>query len=73
MDKAKKTLWMLEYPQGKSSLLVPFYALSEDDARRKAFEWAQEEGVPLTEPSLRHFPNGFTILRNRLPGYVEEP
>jgi hypothetical protein len=68
----KKTLWMLEYPQGKSMLLVPLYAVSHDDARRKAFEWAQEEGVPHTEPALRHFPNGFTVVLSRLPGCIEE-
>ena len=67
-----KTLWMLDYRQGKWSNLVPIYAVDEQEAWRKAHSWAEQHNVLLSEDAtLVHFPHGFTIYRRVLPGSVE--
>jgi len=70
-----KMLWMLEYPQGKGVLLVPLYAVSEEDAQHKAALWAELKRVELPSPLILHpYPHGFMggAYEDRLPGKLLE-
>jgi hypothetical protein len=70
-----KTLWMLDVPYEdmKGSVLVPLYAVDEQEAWIEAYHWAvqRERTLPATA-TLVHFPNGFTMYRRVLPGRSEE-
>ncbi|HLJ36524.1 MAG TPA: hypothetical protein VKU38_22895 [Ktedonobacteraceae bacterium] len=65
-----KTLWMLacRTKEGHMHQLVPFYALSTEDAEQQIQQWLSEQPCSIVRISLRLFPNGFVICRQRLRG-----
>ena len=68
------TLWMLdfrnEYTSGMGEL-VPLYAEDEESAWVEAHCWAMQQGTVIPETAiLVHFPHGFTIHRQTLPGKI---
>lgn len=70
-----KTLWLLDIPYGigRWGLLIPLYAVDEQEAWIEAQCWALQNDRPLPEDAtLVHFPQGFTVNRFVLPGYLEE-
>jgi hypothetical protein len=69
-----KTLWMLDVPYEsiKGSVLVPLYAVDEQEAWIEAFRWALRHDRTLPQgATLIHFPNGFRAYRRMLPGSEE--
>ncbi len=66
----QRTLWMLECWKGNYHQLIPFYALSEEDANELANKHIRESDKHLTRVSLQAFPGGFVIHRSCLPGKV---
>ena len=50
--------------------LVPFYAISEEDADNQAQRWLSEQPYPMVYLSLRNFPGGFVLCRQRLSGTI---
>lgn len=70
-----KTLWLLDIPYGigRGSLLVPLYAVDEQEAWVEAHLWALRNERPLPkDTTLVHFPRGFTTHMRTLPGRLEE-
>lgn len=65
-----KTLWMLVcHTQGNDTYqLVPFYAFSEEDAEQQVQHWLSKQSCSTARISLRSFPDGFVICRQRLRG-----
>ncbi|HVB26192.1 MAG TPA: hypothetical protein VNG51_29910 [Ktedonobacteraceae bacterium] len=65
-----KTLWMLacQIQEGGAHQLVTFYALSAEDAEQQVQQWLSEQSRSIVRISLRSFPDGFVICRQRLRG-----
>ncbi len=65
-----KTLWMLACQADEESphQLVPFYALCEEDAEQQVQQWLSRQPHCMKRLSLRRFPAGFVICRQRLRG-----
>jgi hypothetical protein len=68
------TLWLLEcYEQGSEwHELVPFYAVSEEEAEQKAQQWIEQKSPRIfIRVKLQAYPKGFLIYRRTLPGEIE--
>lgn len=65
-----KTLWMLvcHAQEHDTHQLVPFYAVSEEDAEQQVQQWLSRQSCSMVRISLRSFPDGFVICRQRLRG-----
>lgn len=67
----KKSLFMLEYGDRRTSHLVPIYAENQEAAWEEAKKWAGKHNITLPGTvTLIRFPAGFLIFRRRLPGEV---
>jgi len=68
----QKTLYLLEYTEGRSSALVAFYAVDQEAANEYVLNWARVHHVIFhREPSITPHPRGFTMGHRELPGHIE--
>lgn len=67
-----KMLWILEYTEGDGywCKLVPFYAVSEQDAEQQVQKWIEQRPYKIVRTGLRPYPQGFRIHREMLPGKI---
>jgi hypothetical protein len=68
----EKMLWILEYTEDDSNWykLVPFYAISEQDAEQQVQEWIEQIPYRVFRKGLRAHPQGFRMHRRTLPGKI---
>lgn len=67
-----KTLWLLECTEGDGYWykMVPFYAVSEQDAEAQVQKWIEQQPYEIVRTGLRPYPQGFRIRREMLPGKI---
>ena len=68
-----QTLWILAcHIDGfQAHRLVPLYAVSREDAEQQARQWQNAQAYESVCLSLRSFPDGFVMCRQRLIGTIE--
>ena len=68
----EKMLWLLECTEGDGdwSKLVPFYALSEQDAEQQTQKWIEQYPYKIVRTGLRAYPQGFRMRLRTLPGKI---
>lgn len=62
-------LWVVYATDGKYGEMTHVYARDEEHARERARTWI-EAHPRLTDYTFKAFPNGFQIVRRRLPGTI---
>ncbi len=68
-----KTLWILNYDDGRVGRIVSLYAENEHEAWVEIEAWATERDIKLPQnATLKHFPNGFQLNTRTLPGAIPE-
>lgn len=67
-----QTLWILAcHIDGfQAHRLVPLYAVSREEAEQQARQWQETQAYESVCLSLRPFPDGFVMCRQRLIGAI---
>jgi hypothetical protein len=69
MGKQFKMLYLLECRQGYYGRLFPFYAIDEEEAQNKVKHILRDH-PHLIQEKLTQQPQGFLLVRHRLPGRI---
>ena len=69
MSEASWVLWIIYASNGKYGEITYVYAWDEEHARERAQNWIDVH-PDLPEVHFKAYPNGFQIVRGRLPGAI---